>query len=63
MNETLYDVMNRIALEEYGTEIWRIEDEDIWLYVLEKAERQARTSPEPAQGRETYGKEKPKQRI
>ena len=63
MNETLYDVMNRIALEEYGTEIWRIEDEDIWLYVLEKAERQAQTSPEPAQGRETYGKEKPKQRI
>jgi len=30
--------MNKIALEEYGVTVERIDDEDIWQYILEKAE-------------------------
>jgi len=59
MSETLYDTMNRIALKEYGVEIQQLEDEDIWLYILERAERQAKRNLKPTQRRESYGEEKP----
>jgi len=38
--ESLYEKANRIALAEYGVEIWQIEDEDLWQYILEKAEKE-----------------------
>lgn len=34
----LYAIANSIAVQEYGVELERIDDEDIWQYILEKAE-------------------------
>jgi len=38
--KSLLEKANRIALVEYGCELWQIEDEDLWQYILEKAEEE-----------------------
>jgi len=43
----LYQVANRIALDEYGVELRQIEDEDIWQYIQQKARKERGYSSDP----------------